>query len=155
MGGGGAELLAAAQQLQPQRDSLVPLPGQQADVAGEERRLEDVCFVDVVVAVSREDLQIRNMTSQACPAPWTAASPIHPPPPPYLVHPGFWVLDDGPGSAVLAVRHLEGADELHAAEVFGALRDDARDLLGRLQVHLRTEDRSCCVFRRSGREPGQ
>lgn len=79
MEGRGAELLAAAQQLQPQRDSLVPLPGQQADVAGEERRLKDVCFVDVVVAVSREDLQIRNMTSQACPAPWTAASPSHPP----------------------------------------------------------------------------
>lgn len=147
-GRGGAELFAAAQQLQPQRDSLVPLPGQQADVAGEERRLEDVCFVDVVVAVSREDLQTRNVTSQACPAPWTAASPSHPPQatPPYLVRPGFWVLDDGPGSAVLAVRHLEGADELHAAEVFGTLSDDARDLLGRLQVHLRTEDRSCCGF---------
>lgn len=44
------------------------------------------------------------------------------------------------------MRHLEGADELHAAKVFGALRDDARDLLGRHQVHLRTEDRSCkCV----------
>lgn len=70
----GARLLAAAQQLQPQRDSLVPLPGQQADVAGEERRLEDVCLVDIVVAVSREDLRTRNMTSHPRTDPWTGAS---------------------------------------------------------------------------------
>lgn len=70
----GAGLLAAAQQLQPQRDSLVPLPGQQADVAGEERRLEDVRLVDVVVAVSREDLQTRNTTSHPGTVPSTAAS---------------------------------------------------------------------------------
>lgn len=41
------------------------------------------------------------------------------------------------------MRHLEGADKLHTAKVFGALRDDARNLLGQLQVHLMKEDRSC------------
>lgn len=135
-------LLAAAQQLQPQRDSPVPLPGKQADVASEERRLKHVCLVDVVVAVSREDLHThkrqRDIPALTCllsvPLPQLR-------PRPYLVCLGFCVLDDGPGLAVLTVRHLEGADELHAAEVFGALSDDASDLLGRPQVHLRTEGR--------------
>lgn len=76
---GGAELLAAAQQLQPQRDSLVPLPGQQADVAGKEWRLKDVCLVDVVVAISREDLQTRNMKSHPRTVPCSAAASRAPP----------------------------------------------------------------------------
>jgi len=58
-GGGGARaaLLVTAQQLHPQRDALVPLPRQDADVAAVERRLQEVLLVDVVVDVAREDLQ--------------------------------------------------------------------------------------------------
>ena len=63
-GGGGRErkrgvsvgLLFTAQELHPQGDALVPVPRQDADVSGVERGLEDVLFVNVVVAVAWEDL---------------------------------------------------------------------------------------------------
>lgn len=51
---------------------------------------------------------------------------------PYLIRAGFRVLDDGPGLAILAVCHFKGADKLHAPKVFCTLRDDTRNLLGRL-----------------------
>lgn len=54
-----AELLVAAEELHPQGNALVPLPRQDADVASVERRLEDVLPVNVVVAVSWKDLQVR------------------------------------------------------------------------------------------------
>lgn len=51
-----AALLVTAEKLDSQSDAFVPLPRQDADVSAVERRLEDVLFVNVVVAVSREDL---------------------------------------------------------------------------------------------------
>ena len=51
---------------------------------------------------------------------------------------GCLILDCGPGLAVVAVGNLEGGDELNGAKVLGSLGDDARDPLGRLQVHLTT-----------------
>lgn len=55
-GGAGPGLLVTAQKLHSQGDALVPLPRQDAHVAAVERRLKYVRFVNVVVAVAREDL---------------------------------------------------------------------------------------------------
>lgn len=54
----GTGLLIAAQQLHSQGDALVPRPRQDADQSGIEGRLEHILFVDVVVAVTREDLEV-------------------------------------------------------------------------------------------------
>lgn len=66
-----------------------------------------------------------------------------------LVCPGGLVLHDGPGPSIVAVSHFERGDKLDGAEVFGALRDDPRDLLGRLQVHLQNQNQN----QASGLEP--
>lgn len=59
-GGSGTTLLVTAKKLHSQGDALVPLPRQDADEAGVERRLEDILFVNVVVAVAGEDLSRRE-----------------------------------------------------------------------------------------------
>lgn len=53
-------LLVTAQELHPHGDALVPLPGKDADEPAVDRRLEDVLFVNVVVAVARENLRRRQ-----------------------------------------------------------------------------------------------
>lgn len=53
----GAVLLITAQKLNSQGDALLPLPRQDTDKAGVERRLKDVVFVDVVIAVAWKDLE--------------------------------------------------------------------------------------------------
>lgn len=58
-------LLVTAQQLHPKGDALVPLPGQDADVAAVERRLEDVLLVNVVVAVASKDLGRQKQLQQS------------------------------------------------------------------------------------------
>lgn len=58
--GGGATLLVTAQKLHSQGDVVMPLPRQDADVLGVERRLKDVLFVNVVVAVAWENLKRRK-----------------------------------------------------------------------------------------------
>jgi len=50
-------LLITAQKLHSQGDALVPLPRQDTDISAVERRLKDVLFVNIVVAVTREDLE--------------------------------------------------------------------------------------------------
>lgn len=50
-------LVIAAQQLHAQSDALVPLPGDDSDVPGVERRLEQILLVGVVVDVTWEKLQ--------------------------------------------------------------------------------------------------
>lgn len=148
-----AELLVAAEELHPYGDALVPLPRQDADVASVERRLEDVLPVNVVVAVSWKDLQVRTERQKTRVTDSDTTCVSHDPLPawrdrrtpdcsevcPHLVRLRAPVLNDGPRLPVVAVRHLEGTDELDGAEVFGPLRDDSRDLLRRLQVHLRTQ----------------
>lgn len=130
-----AELLVAAEELHPQGDALVPLPRQDADVASVERRLEDVLPVNVVVAVSWKDLQVRTeqqktrVSHDPFPAWRHRRTPDCSEVRPHLVRPCAPVLNDGPRLPVVAVRHLEGADELDGAEVFGPLCDDSRDLL--------------------------
>lgn len=66
-------LLVTAQELHSQGDALVPLPRQNADISGVKRRLKDVLFVDVVVAVAWEDLdreqqpiKTRHIRAAAC-----------------------------------------------------------------------------------------
>ena len=49
-----AALLITAQQLHSQGDALVPLPWQNANVSGVERRLKDVLFVNVVVTILKQ-----------------------------------------------------------------------------------------------------
>lgn len=49
------------------------------------------------------------------------------------------VHHDGPGLSIITVSHFEGHDKLDGAKVFGPLCDDSCDLLGRQQVHLRTQ----------------
>lgn len=102
------ELLVTAQKLNSQGDALVPLPRQDADISAVERRLKDVLFVNVVVAVAWEDL---------------------------VCFCGL-ILHYGPGLSVIAMSHFEGCDKMDGAKVFGPLCDDSCDLLGRLQVHL-------------------
>lgn len=58
--GGGATLLVTAQKLHSQGDVVMPLPRQDADISGVERRLKDVLFVNVVVAVAWENLKRRK-----------------------------------------------------------------------------------------------
>lgn len=55
-GGSGTALLITAEKLDSQGDALMPLPWQDADVSAIERRLKDVLFVNIVVAVAWEDL---------------------------------------------------------------------------------------------------
>lgn len=86
----------------------MPLPRQDADISSVERGLEDVLFVNVVVAVAWKDLVC------LC---------------------GL-VLHNGPGLSIITVSHFEGCDKLDGAKVFGPLCDDSCDLFGRLQVHL-------------------
>lgn len=50
-------LLVTAQQLHSQGDALVPVPWQDAHISAVERRLKDVVFVNVVVAVTWKDLE--------------------------------------------------------------------------------------------------
>lgn len=57
---GGGTLLVTAQKLHSQGDVVMPLPRQDADVSGVERRLKDVLFVNVVVAVAWENLKRRQ-----------------------------------------------------------------------------------------------
>lgn len=49
--------VVAAQQFHAQSDALMPLPGDDSDVPGEERGLEDILLVAVVVDVALEELQ--------------------------------------------------------------------------------------------------
>lgn len=58
--GGGATLLVTAQKLHSQGDVVMPLPRQDADISVVERRLKDVLFVNVVVAVAWENLKRRK-----------------------------------------------------------------------------------------------
>ena len=51
-------LLITAQQLHSQGDALVPCPREHADESGVERWLKYIFFVDIVVAVAWEDLEI-------------------------------------------------------------------------------------------------
>lgn len=53
-------LLVTAQKLHSQGDVVMPLPRQDADISGVERRLKDVLFVNVVVAVAWENLKRRK-----------------------------------------------------------------------------------------------
>lgn len=57
-----------------------------------------------------------------------------------LVRPGGLVLQDGPAPSVITVSHFESRDKLDRAKVFGALCDDPRDLLRRLQIHLQNHN---------------
>lgn len=57
-------LVIAAQQLHAQSDALVPLPGDDSDVPGVERRLEQILLVGVVVDVTLEKLQRNERTVQ-------------------------------------------------------------------------------------------
>jgi len=50
-------LVVAAQQLHAHRYALLPLPGQQADVAGGKRRLEEILLVGGVIHVALKQLQ--------------------------------------------------------------------------------------------------
>lgn len=106
--GGGATLLVTAQKLHSQGDVVMPLPRQDADVLGVERRLKDVLFVNVVVAVAWENLVC------LC---------------------GL-VLNYGPQLSIITVGDFEGCDKLDRAKVFGSLCDDSCDPLGRLKVNL-------------------
>lgn len=54
---GWAELFITAQQLHAQRDAPMPLPREDANISGVDRRIEDVLLVDVIVAVSRKNLK--------------------------------------------------------------------------------------------------
>lgn len=50
-------LIVAAEQLHAQSDALVPLPGDDPDVASVERRLKHILLVGVVVDVSLKKLK--------------------------------------------------------------------------------------------------
>lgn len=56
-GGAWAALLITAQKLHSQGDVVMPLPRQDPDISAVERRLKDVLFVNIVVAVARENLK--------------------------------------------------------------------------------------------------
>ncbi len=58
--GEGGVLLIAAQQLHSQGNAFMPRPRQDADESGVEGGLEHVLFVHVVVAVTRENLQVKQ-----------------------------------------------------------------------------------------------
>ncbi len=62
-----------------------------------------------------------------------------------LVFPRGLVLHNGPGLSVIAVSHFEGCDKLDGAKVFGPLCDDSCDLLGSMQIHLRTQKQRCFI----------
>lgn len=59
-----------------------------------------------------------------------------------LVCPGGLILHDGPVLSVVTVRHFKSRDKLDRPEVFGPLRDDPRDPLWRLQVHLQNQNQN-------------
>lgn len=111
-GGGGtgfrAALLITAQKLHSQGDALVPLPGKDADISAIEGWFKDVLFVNVVVAVSWEDLVC------SC----------------------FLILHYSPGPSIITVGHFKSCNKLDGAKVFGPLCDNSCDFLGRFQVHL-------------------
>lgn len=50
-------LRCAAQQLRPQGDPAVPRPGEDADVSGIDRGVDDVLTVRVIVEISLEHLE--------------------------------------------------------------------------------------------------
>ncbi len=58
--GEGGVLLIAAQQLHSQGNAFMPRPRQDADESCVEGGLEHVLFVHVVVAVTRENLQVKQ-----------------------------------------------------------------------------------------------
>lgn len=64
-GGGGfwVVLLITAQEFHSKGDALVPLPRQEAHVSAVERGLEEVLLVNIVVAVTWEDLD-KNETNE-------------------------------------------------------------------------------------------
>lgn len=53
-------LFITTQQLHAQRDAPMPLPREDANISGVDRRIEDVLLVDVIVAVSRKNLKEEN-----------------------------------------------------------------------------------------------
>lgn len=56
----GGVLLVAAQQLHSQGNAFMPRPRQDADESCVEGGLQHVLFVHVVVAVARENLQVKQ-----------------------------------------------------------------------------------------------
>lgn len=58
--GEGGVLLIAAQQLHSQGNAFMPRPRQDADESCVEGGLQHVLFVHVVVAVARENLQVKQ-----------------------------------------------------------------------------------------------